>query len=401
MDKAVYILKNVYHLYHLAGRILSREGKFLAVPFDGFLDEDPVFNSPKLLQMLMDYGREQKTYKGWNDNGYWYYVFHDLGDYVIWGPVNTEEHSENDYLLYCKQHEAKAGYVCDIPLMKMGELEEIIMFVHGLLTDEYENVVKIDNGIDPGRFQESLHAGRVEYELENEECDKKHFPFAREDQMWKWIIGGGQGKFSFGTGKSFEDLVESAGVMAQSQKKNLEYGIVSGITLLTRYAIATGVGESAAYILSDVLLQKLAKAANVMEMRKVMEYALAEFGRLGKGAKSETHSIYVEQSREYVAKHIFKKLSLQEIAKEIGVHPAYLSGIFKKQTGMTLTDYIMQEKIQVSCNLLKYSNRSIAIIAEYMNLSPQSYFTRVFKKVTGETPAQYRRTHVVKNFLDN
>ena len=52
MDKAVYILKNVYHLYHLAGRILSREGKFLAVPFDGFLDEDPVFNSPKLLQML-------------------------------------------------------------------------------------------------------------------------------------------------------------------------------------------------------------------------------------------------------------------------------------------------------------------------------------------------------------
>ena len=395
MDKAVYILKNVYHLYHLAGRILSREGKFLAVPFDGFLDEDPVFNSPKLLQMLMDYGREQKTYKGWNDNGYWYYVFHDLGDYVIWGPVNTEEHSENDYLLYCKQHGAKAGYVCDIPLMKMGELEEIIMFVHGLLTDEY------DNGIDPGRFQESLHAGRVEYELENEECDKKHFPFAREDQMWKWIIGGGQGKFSFGTGKSFEDLVESAGVMAQSQKKNLEYGIVSGITLLTRYAIATGVGESAAYILSDVLLQKLAKAANVMEMRKVMEYALAEFGRLGKGAKSETHSIYVEQSREYVAKHIFKKLSLQEIAKEIGVHPAYLSGIFKKQTGMTLTDYIMQEKIQVSCNLLKYSNRSIAIIAEYMNLSPQSYFTRVFKKVTGETPAQYRRTHVVKNFLDN
>lgn len=65
--------------------------------------------------MLMDYGREQKTYKGWNDNGYWYYVFHDLGDYVIWGPVNTEEHSENDYLLYCKQHGAKAGYVCDIP----------------------------------------------------------------------------------------------------------------------------------------------------------------------------------------------------------------------------------------------------------------------------------------------
>ena len=60
-------------------------------------------------------------------------------------------------------------------------------------------------------------------------------------------IGGGQGRFSFGTGKSFEDLVDNAGVMAQSQKKNLEYGIVSGITLLTRYAIAAGVEESAAY----------------------------------------------------------------------------------------------------------------------------------------------------------
>ena len=80
--------------------------------------------------------------------------------------------------------------------------------------------------------------------------------FLQECWEWKWIIGGGQGRFSFGTGKSFEDLVDNAGVMAQSQKKNLEYGIVSGITLLTRYAIAAGVEESAAYILSDVLLPK-------------------------------------------------------------------------------------------------------------------------------------------------
>lgn len=399
MDRAVYILKNVYHLYHLAGRIISVEGKFLAVPFDGFQREDPVFNSTELLRTLMEYGKEQKTYRVWNDGGYWYYVFHGLEDYVIWGPVRAEEYSEDEYLLYCKRHGAKAGSACDIPLMKTGKLEEIMIFVHGLLSDEYENAVRIDNGIDAEQFQESLHAGRVEYKLENEEYDKKHFSFAREDQMWKWIIGGGQEAFSAGTGRFFEDVADYAGVMARSRKKNLEYGIVSGITLLTRYAIAAGVEESAAYLLSDVLLQKLAKAADVIEMRKVMEYALGEFGRLGREAKSADHSIYVEQSREYVAKHIFKKLSLQVIAKEIGVHPAYLSGIFKKQTGMTLTDYIMREKVQISCNLLKYSNRPIAMIAEYMNLSPQSYFTRVFKKVTGETPAQYRKSHMDKNFL--
>lgn len=68
---------------------------------------------------------------------------------------------------------------------------------------------------------------------------------------------------------------------------------------------------------------------------------------------------------------------------------------------MTLTDYILREKIQISCNLLKYSDRSIAVVAAYINLSPQSYFTKVFKRVTGETPAQYRRTHTDKSFIES
>ena len=53
-----------------------------------------------------------------------------------------------------------------------------------------------------------------------------------------------------------------------------------------------------------------------MEMRKVMEYALAEFGRLGKGAKSETHLIYVEQSREYMRSIFLRNCHYRKLQRD-------------------------------------------------------------------------------------
>lgn len=415
MNKNTYLLKNIYRLWGIAGRLTNREGRPLAVPSSVFCDCDPVFGSTELLHTLLactaqstsgDQTLENKYY-AYNDDGYWYYVFRAPKSYAIWGPVIFEEHSEHEKWLYCKKRGAQKNSL-QIPLLNIWRLRELIPFAHGLLFEEYEHIPSFDDEKQTDQFAENIYPQIMEYELINAEYGMEHHSFLDEKRFYKWLIEGtlptqNENELQEESSSEFNNIIGAAGLMAKSHRKNAEYGAVAGITLATRYAIAAGVQENDAYSLSDVTLQALARAQSVVEISNIMNHALQEFGRLGREAKAhpQQYSLCVEQCRDYIARHIYEKLSLQEIASKIGVHKGYLSRIFSEQMGMTLTDYIMREKVQISCNLLKYSNRSIAIIAEYISLSPQSYFTRVFKKIMNETPAQYRRTHVDKNFIES
>jgi AraC-like DNA-binding protein len=74
----------------------------------------------------------------------------------------------------------------------------------------------------------------------------------------------------------------------------------------------------------------------------------------------------------------------------MGISENYLSRIFAKETGEKLQDYIVRVRVEKAENLLRYSDVSIAEIAAYVNFPSQSYFGRVFRKYTGDTPGNYR-----------
>ncbi|WP_227011817.1 helix-turn-helix transcriptional regulator [Paenibacillus lutimineralis] len=73
-----------------------------------------------------------------------------------------------------------------------------------------------------------------------------------------------------------------------------------------------------------------------------------------------------------------------------GVHPAYLSKLFKQETGMTVIEYIQRQKIEEAKKLLTLSDASPLRAASLLNFHDQSHFTKVFKKYTGVTPKQYK-----------
>lgn len=166
---------------------------------------------------------------------------------------------------------------------------------------------------------------------------------------------------------------------------------VCTITLSTRSAIRAGVLETRAYEISDIVLQQLSRAKNVLEMSRILEKGMGKLDEEICAALNDSNTnIYVEKSKNYIARHIYEKIQLEDVAKEIPLNPSYLSRVFKQNTGLNISQYILQEKIAISCNLLKYSDASIARIAEYMNLQPQSYFTKVFTQVKGISPGKYR-----------
>jgi AraC-like DNA-binding protein len=85
-------------------------------------------------------------------------------------------------------------------------------------------------------------------------------------------------------------------------------------------------------------------------------------------------------------------LSLKEISKTLDVHPTYLSREFSRYfDNLSFGDYIRKLRIEKATSLLKDSTHPLAEIAYLTGFSDQSHFTRIFKKVTGESPSKYRK----------
>jgi YesN/AraC family two-component response regulator len=77
-------------------------------------------------------------------------------------------------------------------------------------------------------------------------------------------------------------------------------------------------------------------------------------------------------------------------AKFLGVNPSYLSTVFKKETGHTLTEYVTGKRIEYAVFLLNTTKMQIQTIAQYCGIPDICYFTKLFKKKIGQSPSEYR-----------
>ncbi|WP_278575004.1 AraC family transcriptional regulator [Fusobacterium ulcerans] len=186
----------------------------------------------------------------------------------------------------------------------------------------------------------------------------------------------------------------NVGRLSDDPIKNFRYFAICCVTLFTRAAMKGGVSPENAFALSDACIRKLDKSTTEEDIQKSMDYAKEKFGQLVSDNNSKKgNSKILEKIKRYIFKHLHKKISVEEMALELGMNKEYLSHIFHKLEGKTIVNYIQQEKIIEGENLLKYSEHEVATISSYLGFSSQSYFNTVFKKYTGMTPAKYRAVH--------
>ncbi len=105
------------------------------------------------------------------------------------------------------------------------------------------------------------------------------------------------------------------------------------------------------------------------------------------------HANVIHSVMQYVYKNYADKISLDEVAERVYLAPAYLSRVFKNETGQTFTNYLNSVRIEKSKELLSHYSLKLSDIALSVGFEDQSYFTKVFKKITGLSPLQYRKKH--------
>lgn len=124
---------------------------------------------------------------------------------------------------------------------------------------------------------------------------------------------------------------------------------------------------------------------NTLSREMVRKYCL-----LVTNHSMKDYSLLVRKVLTQIDLDLTADLSLKVQAKALGVNASYLSTLFKKETGKTLTEYVNGKRIEYAIFLLNSTQLQIQAIAQYCGISDVNYFTRLFKTAVGKTPKEYR-----------
>ena len=102
---------------------------------------------------------------------------------------------------------------------------------------------------------------------------------------------------------------------------------------------------------------------------------------------------YTEQVMTYIRSHLRESFTRQDIADHVHLSQNHLARLFRKETGMSIAEFTLQERMNQATELLVRTDRSVAEVAQQVGYENYSYFLTSFRRFTGQTPSEYRVKH--------
>lgn len=208
------------------------------------------------------------------------------------------------------------------------------------------------------------------YQLEQPEGGRGHDSIEYERRILQIVQNGDVDAMKeLVHGERFD--MNHVGIVAVNDLKRTEYLVVSLITLIVRAAIDGGLNPEKAYEMSDVYLQQIEKCRNTSEINVIGLKAQFDItAQVNEARNKRSGFIYIEECKDYIAKHLRKPFKVGEIADAIGINRTYLAKRFSEVEGITIQQYVMKERCIHAANLLKYSDYPISIISEFLPPGP-------------------------------
>lgn len=248
--------------------------------------------------------------------------------------------------------------------------------------------MKVDN-----LYETSLGRSFEEYDyhLINLDSDITRYPYELESLFLHYVSEGNYDEAIKIYDRVLQKPLDHVGTFAVSERKQLEYTAVAMIAFFSRAAMSSGMEPLIAYDKSDIYLMRISECSDPLKQLEIVREALHDFCRLVADFKKQhTMSLHVRNCKEYIYQHLNTACAISDIAAYLHLNPYYLSKLFHQNEGLTLKDFILNEKLNAAKNMLKYSDYTMSVISERFAFTSQTYFAYVFKKKTGMTPSQYR-----------
>ncbi|MEA5060251.1 HTH-type transcriptional activator RhaR [bioreactor metagenome] len=310
--------------------------------------------------------------------------------FLLVGPVLTEPIMEGTvsnlirlHRLPIKRKSALTEHYAGLPL-----ISETAFFFTGKLLELL--FYPIENTQDVGGSPATAGAVVEQYQkgtYENRMKLFQHPPYFMEQEICRLITAGDKRNAA----KHLRRInTLRRAVLAKDPLRSLKNSLICSCTLFTRAAIAGGAGPDDAFTLSDTYILEIESNDSIRILDDLEARMVADFVDMVNRINEARYSKVIRNAIEYINNNLSERITVTDIADNVFVHPNYLSSLFKKETGTSISSYITSHRVEEAKYFIRYSSNSLSDIANFYQFCSQSHFIAAFKKQTGLTPAQYR-----------
>ena len=286
-------------------------------------------------------------------------------------------------------HEAMLlEYLQKIPPYTVGQSRHMLSILDFLVNGEYEREMKhvqMKKLKIPSDYIENMQLLTIEHFGSDLEKEITSFvEYGRQDLMEKYLD-------SMFTGK---DGIPDISPDAERALKNL---FIFSLGIISRTAYRSGLEYNTVNEMTSYFLTRIEDFRGSLQISLYIRRMFMTFANMvAMIKKTPASSIIVHKVQQVVFSHMYEKITPTMIAKKLDIALPYLCRHFKGQTGKTIATYVNEVKIDEAKRLLSSSDKSVLEIAEQIGYSSPSYMASVFKKITGTTPENFRRSLVCK-----
>ena len=172
--------------------------------------------------------------------------------------------------------------------------------------------------------------------------------------------------------------------------RNFKNYLIIANTIMRKAAEAGTVHPLHIDSLSTRFAQQIEQARTEETLRRLLNEMVRKYCLLVKNHSMKGYSLLIRKILVRIDSDLTADLSLKAQADFLEVNSSYLSTLFKKETGTTLTEYVNRKRIEHGIFLLNTTHMQIQTIAQCCGIPDVNYFTKTFKKIVGRTPKEYR-----------
>ena len=330
----------------------------------------------------------------------------DRNLFYVCGPVSSLVYRQTDLLKLHREYEIDSGnkaifdaFFTNIPTKTQNEFLHLMQIVYFMINDSEINISAFLSETMP-MDENSKHAARnlqTETLYQKKEYEYRNDSYEIENIMLNLVRRGDL--------KGMEDFIASIpsyhpGTVANDVLRMQKNYIITTISLVTRAAIESGMSKDRAFVLSDLYITRLESLTNMIEINQLTTDMLIDYtGQMSEIIKNALVPIGIEgippavsESMSFIKSNTNEKLSVASVAKELGYDRSYLSNLFSKTLGFSMSAYITRCKLEEAKMLLVYTDKSLREISGSLCFSSQSHFQLRLRETFHTTPLKYRES---------
>ncbi len=316
---------------------------------------------------------------------------------AVLGPFLSERIRENEILEICEQNgfEPKNQKIINeffmsLPVLSAGSQVHILVdsFCERMWDGPYEVFDLAGDSFDRSAITEISEKGLDDTFIDMKNMERR---YAFENELMDAVALGSESKLRRIFSSAKDSFFEKRTADPIRNAKN--YTIIMN-TLLRKAAERGGVHPMYLNRISSDFAIKIESFSSLEQASALIKEMYTDYCKLVKNHSTASLSPIVKAAVTAIDSDPSSELGLKSLSMQLNVSSVYLSTLFKKETGKTLTEYINDRRISHAKHLLKTTSLQIQTVSLHCGMADVQYFSKLFKKKTGKTPSQYRKTVV-------